>query len=340
MAPARSPTSSTDPRLRGVDPTDRRDVWVKKLLYPAHTVPMAAAPVVVGVGVALGTGVFSPLPAVAVFLFGWLVQLGGVLADNYFNLVRYRDDAEHPALVYALDHDVIALETIRRAVVATFLLAATLGLALVWIGGAPVVVVGLASVAVSVLYSAEITDVPLHDLYFFVFFGPVSVGGTYYLQAVASVPGVPLGLEPGTLPAVAILAGVPVGALTTAILVVDNVRDLEFDREKEDRTLAVVIGETASRLEYHALVAVAYLSPVGIWLGYGVDPPYCSRCSPVRSPSSSLANFGPRGRTRHCIRSRPGPDRSSSRSPGCSPSASPSPSEVLSVGSLYRGTCS
>lgn len=257
--------ASENPRLAGVDPDSRRDVWIKKLLYPAHTIPTAAAPVLVGVGLGIDDGVFTPVPVLAVFLFGWLVQLGGVLADNYFNLLRYHDDAEHPALVHALESGVITLGEIKRVTMAVFGLGGLVGLYLVVEGGVPVIVIGAASIGVSLLYSIEVTDIPLHDLYFFLFFGPISVGGTYYMQAVAGEP-FPTGLPPGSLPPIAAVAGVPVGAITTAILVVDNVRDLEFDRDKDDPTLAVVIGERWSRREYNSLFAIAYLIPVGLWM--------------------------------------------------------------------------
>lgn len=254
-----------NPRLTGVDPDSRRDVWVKKLLYPAHTLPTAAAPVLVGVGLAIDQGVFAPLPALAVFLFGWLVQLGGVLADNYFNLRRYHNDSEHPALVHALEADILTLDEIKRVTVGVFALGAVVGAYLVLVGGVPVIVVGVASMGVSLLYSIEITDIPLHDVYFFLFFGPISVGGTFYMQAVADVT-FPMTLPSGSLPAVAVIAGIPVGTITAAILAVDNIRDLEFDRDKEDPTLAVVIGERWSRVEYYGLLTVAYLVPGGLWL--------------------------------------------------------------------------
>lgn len=264
--------SVSDPRLAGVDPNSRRDVWIKKLIYPAHTIPTAAAPTLVGTGLAVHDGVFEPLSALAVFLFAWFVQLGGVLADNYFNLLRYHNDREHPALVHALDTGLITLGEIKWATAVAFVLAALVAGYMVVIGGVPVILVGLSSMAVSLFYSLEVTDVPLHDLYFFAFFGPVSVGGTYYLQAAATAGLFPLWLPPGSLPPVAVAAGVPIGAITTAILVVDNIRDLEYDRDKDDPTLAVVIGERWSRVQYNALLALAYLVPIGIWVGSSRGP--------------------------------------------------------------------
>ncbi|MFW6448542.1 MAG: prenyltransferase, partial [Halobacteriota archaeon] len=142
------------------------------------------------------------------------------------------------------------------------------GTYLLYVGGVPVVVVGLAAIAVSLLYSLEITDLPLHDLNFFRFFGPVSVAGTYYVQAAAVLAdSVPPCFPPGSFPLGAVIAGVPIGAITTAILVVDNIRDLEYDRPKDDVTLAVVIGERWSRVEYNLLLFGAYAVLPALWLG-------------------------------------------------------------------------
>ena len=119
-APRDDLSERSNPRLAGVDPTSARDVWVKKLLYPMHTLPTALAPVLVAVGLAVGDGVFAPLPALAALGFGWAVQIAGVLADNYLNLLRYRNDAEHPALVYALDHGILRIRHIAWATAAAY----------------------------------------------------------------------------------------------------------------------------------------------------------------------------------------------------------------------------
>jgi 1,4-dihydroxy-2-naphthoate octaprenyltransferase len=97
----------------------------------------------------------------------------------------------------------------------------------------------------------------LGDPLFFVFFGVVSVTATYYVQA-------------GAVTSLALVASLSVGALTTNILVIDNIRDLEHDREKNERTLAVLIGPRWSRVEYVMLLAIAYSIPVWLWLGWGM----------------------------------------------------------------------
>jgi 1,4-dihydroxy-2-naphthoate octaprenyltransferase len=93
----------------------------------------------------------------------------------------------------------------------------------------------------------------LGDLFVFIFFGPAAVGGTYYVQALAVTPAV-------------LAASVPVGALVTAILVVNNLRDIETDRRAGKRTLAVKFGADGARGEYLLLFTLAYFSTVVMWL--------------------------------------------------------------------------
>jgi len=104
----------------------------------------------------------------------------------------------------------------------------------------------------------------------FVFFGLVAVAGTYYVQAVTTP--LPLGVPAGTVPAAAVVAGLPAAGLSTAILVVNNVRDRETDAAAGKRTLAVILGYRASRLEWTALVGMAYVVPAVFWLD-GYAPP-------------------------------------------------------------------
>ena len=261
------------PRPDSPTPT-RRDVWVRMLLYPRHTLPTAVAPVCVATGLAVADGVAALGPAVGALLAGWLVQLGGVFADNYNNLRRNPDDREHPAFVRALEAGVVTLATLRRAVWGTYLAAVVVGMWLVWYGGLPALLIGVASILAGLAYSSDpfpLGDRALGDLLFFLFFGVVSVAGAYYVQA-AVVLGPPLPVSPptGSLPAAAFVVSLPVAALTTNILVIDNIRDREFDAEKDEITLAVLIGDTWSRIEYLALLVLAYAVPaVMVFSGAG-----------------------------------------------------------------------
>jgi 1,4-dihydroxy-2-naphthoate octaprenyltransferase len=134
----------------------------------------------------------------------------------------------------------------------------------------------LASAAASLAYSSNpfpLGDHGLGDPLFFVFFGPVSVVASYYVQAAATLAEAwPLAPPAGTVTAPALAAGLAVGALTTNILLVDNIRDLDYDRSKGEHTLAVIIGAGWTRVEYAALLAFAYLVPLWFWLGAGFGP--------------------------------------------------------------------
>lgn len=254
----------------------RRDVWIRMLVYPRHTLPTAAAPVAVALGLAARSGVMAVGPAAAAFGAGWLIQLGGVFADNYNNLRRHPDDREHPAFVAALRRGIVTLALLRRAVLACYALALLPGAYLVWVGGVPALAIGVASAVASLAYSAgpfPLGDRALGDPLFFVFFGVVAVVGTYYVQAASVLTGpLPVAVPPGAVSGTALLGSLPVAALTTNILIIDNIRDRRFDADKGEVTLAVLLGERWSRVEYGALLALAYAVPVGMWLAGLVGP--------------------------------------------------------------------
>jgi len=249
----------------------RREVWRRKLLYPGHTLPTAAAPVLVSVGLAVHYQVFAAMPAFLAFLAGWLIQVGGVLTDNYENLIRQPEDREHPELVQALKLGTLTLSGLKGAVSACYLLALLVGSYLLYLAGPFVLLIGLSSIAASWVYSAGPYPVGRHGLadpLFFAFFGIVSVAGGYYVQAAA-------GAVTGTwfvqwaLPMKVIALSLPIGALTTNILIIDDIRDREFDAIKGKRTVAVRFGKEWSRAEFALLLALSYLAPFWFWLRFG-----------------------------------------------------------------------
>ncbi len=247
----------------------RREVWKRKLLYPGHTLPTTAAPVIVAIGLAWHDRVFAALPVLLAFFAGWLIQFAGVVTDNYTNLVRQPDDCEHPELVQALNSGLLSLSGLRVTIFASYSLASALGLALFVIAGWPVIVIGLASILVSWSYSAGPWPFGRHgfaDPLFFLFFGTVSVLGAYYVQASMA-----LGPEHWreALPFTAAAVSLPIGALITNILIIDDIRDYDFDTIKGKNTIAVRFGKVYSRCEFIGLLAFAYLSPLWFWCGLG-----------------------------------------------------------------------
>jgi len=240
----------------------RRDVWTRKLLYPGHTLPTALAPVIVASALAYHDRAFAPLAALLALLVGWLIQFAGVVMDNYQNLKDQPDDREHPELVEAVKTGLLSLAALERTIVACYGLALIAGLVLVFLAGWPVVGIGLLAIGASYGYSAgpwPIGRGGLADPLFFLFFGVVSVMGTYYVEAASREA-----LEPQAL-WISFLVSLPVGALATSILVIDDLRDRHFDIVKGKRTVAVRFGPGWSRAEYVALQALAYALPVWLW---------------------------------------------------------------------------
>ncbi|PSP86539.1 1,4-dihydroxy-2-naphthoate polyprenyltransferase [Halobacteriales archaeon QS_1_68_17] len=239
-----------------------------------QTLPAGASPVVVGTGLALHDGVFAPAAALAALVGALLIQIGTNFANDYYDAVRGADTADREGFERVTQSGLIPPARVKRAMWATFGLAVLVGTSLVYVGGVPILVVGLASVASGIAYTGgpwPFGYKGLGDLFVFVFFGLVAVTGTYYVQAAAALPGVgpfPLWVPGGTLPAAAVAASLPAAGLSTAILLVNNIRDLETDRAAGKRTLAVVIGYRWSRVEFVALVGMAYVVPVL----FAVDP--------------------------------------------------------------------
>ena len=242
----------------------RRQAWV--MAARPQTLPAGGAPVIVGVGLAIGFEVLAPLPALAALSGALCIQIGTNFANDYYDAVRGTDTEEREGFARVTAGGLIAPKKVRRAMYATFALAIGIGTYLVSVGGVPILLVGLASVLSGIAYTGgpyPFGYYGLGDLFVFVFFGLVAVSGTYYVQAaaLASAGPVPLWLPPGTLPVAAMVASLPIAGLSTCILVVNNVRDLETDRQAGKRTLAVLLGYTWSRIEFLALFGMAYMIP-------------------------------------------------------------------------------
>lgn len=240
-----------------------------------QTLPAGASPVVVGTGLAVGLDAFAPLPALFALVGALLIQIGTNFANDYYDAVRGADTDDRDGFTRVTAGGLIEPARVKRAMYATFALSIVIGIYLVYVGGLPILVVGLASVAAGIAYTGG--PLPygyrgLGDLFVFVFFGLVAVAGTYYVQAVAVAPDVgafPIWIPPGTLPMLAVVAALPAAGLSTALLVVNNIRDRETDAAAGKRTLAVIVGYRNSRIEWSVLVALAYVVPIVLWIdGY------------------------------------------------------------------------
>ena len=222
------------------------------------TLPAAAVPVLVGAAAAARDGAaLRPAVLAATLLSALLIQVGTNFANDYSDFVRGADHAGRLGPVRVTQSGLLPQEAVRRGIVAAFGLAALLGGYLAWVGGWPIVLIGVVSIVAGLAYTGGPWPFGYHglgDVFVFVFFGLVAVTGTAYLQA-------------GAWSATALLAAVPVGLLVTNILVVNNLRDRPTDAGAGKRTLAVRLGDQATRWQYALLTALAYLAALPLAAG-------------------------------------------------------------------------
>lgn len=224
-------------------------IWV--LAARPRTLPAALAPVVVGMALAYAHGVFAWWPALAAMLGAAFIQIGTNFANDYFDFKSGADNAARLGPMRVTQAGLVTPRQIKAATAIAFGLAMLCGLYLTWVGGWPIVVIGLLSILCGIAYTGGPFPLGyngLGDLFVFIFFGLVAVGGTYYVQALSFSP-------------MALAVAVPVGLLSTAIIVVNNLRDVDTDVAAGKRTLAVIFGKMFARREYLALVALSYLAP-------------------------------------------------------------------------------
>ncbi len=227
------------------------DIRLWLLAVRPRTLPAAVAPVLVGSALAQASGSFRPLPALLALAVALLLQVGVNLANDYFDGLRGVDGPDRQGPVRVTQSGLISHRRVRAAMSVVLLAAAAAGLGLVWLAGWPVLLAGLAALLAALAYSGGPWPLASHglgDVCVFLFFGPVAVCGTFFVQA--------LRLETPVF-----LAAFPVGLMITAILAVNNLRDIASDRRAGKITLAVRLGPAATRAEYLLLVAGAYLLP-------------------------------------------------------------------------------
>jgi 1,4-dihydroxy-2-naphthoate octaprenyltransferase len=219
------------------------------------TLTASAAPVLVGTGAAWADGAFAPGPALAALVGASLLQVGANFANDVFDFERGADTHDRLGPQRATQQGWISAEQMKRAMWLAFAGALLTGIYLTAVAGWPVMALGLLSIAAAYLYTGGPKPygyLGLGDLAVFVFFGFGAVAGTYYVQAHSVSP-------------LAWLASIPIGALATAILVVNNLRDIETDARAGKHTLAVRIGDRPTRTYYAVLLGAAYLVPLLLW---------------------------------------------------------------------------
>lgn len=228
----------------------RFSAWI--MAARPKTLPAAAVPVVVGTALAYAHGKFHALASILSLICSFLIQIGTNFANDLGDDIRGADTPERLGPVRAIHLGLVNRADMKKAVIITFSVTFFLGLSLVYIGGWPILVIGILSIISGIIYTAgpfPLAYNGLGDLFSFAFFGTVGTMGTYYVQA-----------HEWTMES--FIASIPVGALITAILVVNNYRDREQDIKANKKTLVVRFGAGFAKTEYVVLLLMAFTVPL------------------------------------------------------------------------------
>jgi 1,4-dihydroxy-2-naphthoate octaprenyltransferase len=228
-----------------------------------RTLPAAVAPVLVGTALAGLDDVFHPLRFACALVGSVFIQVGTNLANDYSDARRGADTEDRLGPVRVTAGGLMPPRQVLVGTWIAFGIAVAAGAYLVAVAGWELLLVGAASIAAGVLYTGGPRPYGyegLGEIFVFLFFGIVAVVGSFYVQ-----------VERLRWEAFAVAA--PVGLLAAAILVVNNVRDIETDRRAGKRTLAVRLGRLRARRLFAVMIVLSYLAPVAIWAAGGLT--YC-----------------------------------------------------------------
>jgi 1,4-dihydroxy-2-naphthoate octaprenyltransferase len=223
----------------------------------------AVAPVIIGTAMAYGDGKFHILAALISLIAAILIQIGTNFANDYFDFLKGADTKDRLGPTRATGAGLIKPHIMRNAFITVFALAFVIGLYLIWRAGWPILLIGVLSIISGILYTAgpyPLAYRGLGDIFVLVFFGPVAVGGTYYVQALDI-----------TTPVV--IAGLSPGLISTALLTVNNLRDIHSDGRAGKKTLAVRFGAFFTRIEYLSVMGIACFMPA-VLIIINPDHPY------------------------------------------------------------------
>ena len=227
-----------------------------------RTLPAAVAPVLVGTSLAIRYGTFHPIAFIAALLGAILIQIGTNLSNDYSDARRGADTDERIGPVRVTAGGLVPPRQVLIATYLTFGAAVLCGAYLIAVAGWALLAVGAASILAGVLYTGGPRPYGyegLGEVFVFLFFGLVAVTGSYFVQRRG-------------LPWQAFVLAVPVGLLISAILVVNNARDIDTDRRAGKRTLAVRLGRERTRVLFVAMIAVAFVTSWVPWFAGALSP--------------------------------------------------------------------
>lgn len=229
-------------------------IWL--LAIRLKTLPAGIAPVLMGTIMAFGDGIGHVPTALVCFLTALLLQIGTNLANDYYDFKKGADTIDRVGPTRVTQAGLISPGQVKAAFIGVFALAALASVCLVTRGGWPIAVLASLAILSGIFYTAgkyPLGYLGLGDILVFIFFGPVAVAGTYYVQSLE-------------LNSAIIFAGVAPGLFSVAILTVNNLRDIDSDRKSGKNTLAVRFGRGFALSEYLFCVLGACVVPVFIYM--------------------------------------------------------------------------
>ncbi len=231
---------------------------------------MAVRPKTLGAALApvlLGTAMANPYVQISYPLFililvtATLLQIGSNLVNDYYDHKHGADTKDRKGPTRVMSANLVTVPQMKTAIQIVFGLALLGGGVLAWVGGLPIITIGIASILCAISYTAgpyPLAYLGLGDLFVFIFFGPVAVMGTFYLQTKTW----------GTLP---FLLSIPLGFLTVAILTVNNVRDVHEDKKSDKKTVVVRFGEVFGKAQYTVCILIPFVLSI-VYFYSGLSP--------------------------------------------------------------------
>ncbi len=217
---------------------NRAQVWVHAAR--PKTLVASISPALIGTTLAMDQGKFDPLLFLFTLMTALCIQIGTNLANDYFDFQKGADTAMRKGFLRVTQAGLVCPGAMKWAIALTFTFAFLCGCFLIYQGGVAIGAMLAVYIALSVLYTAgpfPLAYLGLGDLLVFLLYGPAAVAITYYLQTA-------------TISAGALIAGISPGALSTAILIVNNIRDIQEDRAANKKTLVVRWGRGFGKLEF------------------------------------------------------------------------------------------
>ena len=243
-----------------MDEYSKINSWI--LASRPKTLLAAVVPVMVGSALAISQGKFFLLYSLIALICSTLIQIGTNFTNDLYDFLKGSDTVKRKGPRRVLASGLISVKEMKLAIIIVFGLTFLLGLYLVYSVGILILWVGIFSIFAGIIYTAgpyPLAYNGLGDLFVFIFFGIVGTMGTYYLhtQEISSL---------------AFLVSLPVGSLITNILIVNNYRDIEEDRNSNKKTLAVILGKEITRWQYIFLIIISYLTSFGLFFIFNFSP--------------------------------------------------------------------